>query len=220
MQPRASLLGDSICNSPGYSFGSGGYAPVVAVRLRDRGITVEPYRASGWSTRQFLESLGAGELPSTVDLIHFNVGLHDIARQDEESECAVPLDEYERNLRAIVALFQAGHPAELVWASTTPVLDARHQRAKRSVRRDEDVRRYNQVATAVMRELQVAEHDLYTVLRRAKLEVVLGPDGVHPSTAGRELLVTAVSDLLWARLGRQAAGAGQLPPSDRHGDPS
>ena len=196
VQPRVLLLGDSICTSPGYSFGSGGYAPLVAAQLRDRGIAVDYYRASGWSTRHFLTLLAAGEMPSTADLIHFNVGLHDIARQDEEGACAVPRDEYTRNLRAIVELFQAGPPVELVWAATTPVHDGRHRRMKRFVRRDADVRRYNRVAATVMQELQVAEHDLYQALTRADVQEVLGPDGVHPTEAGRELLATAVSDLL------------------------
>ncbi len=203
MQPRVLLLGDSICNSPGYSFGSGGYAPLVAARLRDRGIAVDYYRASGWSTRHFLELLAAGELSSRVDLIHFNVGLHDIARQDGASACAVPRDEYARNLRAIVELLQAGPAAELVWASTTPVLDDRHRREKRFVRRDVDVQDYNRAAATVMRELQVAEHDLYQALTRADMQEVLGPDGVHPTEAGRELLAAAVSNLLKEKLGRR-----------------
>ena len=202
MQPRALLLGDSICNSPGYSFGSGGYAPLVAARLRDRGIAVDYYRASGWTTRHFLRLLAAGELPIQVDLIHFNVGLHDIARQDEASACKVPRDEYARNLRAIVELLQAGPPVELVWASTTPVLDDRHRRAKRFIRRDADVRAYNRAAATVMRELQVAEHDLYRALTQADVQEVLGPDGVHPTEAGRGLLAAAVSDLLREKLGR------------------
>ena len=202
MQPRVLLLGDSICNSPGYSFGSGGYAPLVAARLRDRGIAVDHYRGSGWSTRHFLKLLAAGELPSGADLIHFNVGLHDIARKDAASACAVPRDEYARNLRAIVELLQASPTAELVWASTTPVLDDRHRRAKRFIRRDADVRAYNRAAATVMRELQVAEHDLYRALARADVQEVLGPDGVHPTEAGRELLADAVTDLLRGKLGR------------------
>ena len=208
MQPRVLLLGDSICNSPGYSFGSGGYAPLVAARLHDRGIAVDYYRASGWTTRHFLRLLAAGELPIQVDLIHFNVGLHDIARQDATSACKVPRDEYARNLRAIVELLQASPPAELVWASTTPVLDDRHRRAKRFIRRDADVRDYNRAATTVMRELQVAEHDLYQALTRADMQEVLGPDGVHPTEAGRELLAAAVSGLLREELGLGARGRG------------
>ena len=202
MQPRVLLLGDSICSSPGYSFGSGGYAPLVAARLRERGITVDHYRASGWTTRHFLKLLTDGELPAGVDMIHFNVGLHDIARQDEASACKVPRDEYARNLRAIVERLRAGPPVELVWASTTPVLDERHQREKRFIRRDADVRDYNRAAAAVMRELHVAEHDLYQAVMQADVQEAIGPDGVHPTEAGRELLAAAVSDLLGEILGR------------------
>ena len=206
MQPRVLLLGDSICSSPGYSFGSGGYAPLVTARLRDRGIAVDYYRASGWTTRHFLKLLTAGELPTGVDIIHFNVGLHDIARHDEEGECAVPLEEYARNLRAIVEGFRAGPPVELVWASTTPVIDDRHRREKRFIRRDADVRDYNRVAARVMRELDVAEHDLYQAVMRAGVEEAIGPDGVHPTVVGRELLAAAVSELLGEKLGRRQRG--------------
>ncbi len=207
VQPRVLLLGDSICTSPGYSFGSGGYAPLVAARLRDRGIAVDYYRASGWSTRHFLALLTAGELPSEVDLIHFNVGLHDIARQDDASGCAVPLEEYARNLRAIVELLRAGRAAELVWAATTPIHDGRHRREKRFIRRDADVRDYNRAAATVMRELHVAAHDLYQALTQAGGQEGLGPDGVHPTEAGRELLAAAVSDLLREQLGLGNRGA-------------
>ncbi len=196
MQPRVLLLGDSICSSPGYSFGSGGYAPLVVARLHDQGIAVDYYRASGWSTRHFLGLLAAGELPTGADIIHFNVGLHDIARPDEASACKVPREEYARNLRAIVEGLRAGPPVELVWASTTPVLDDRHRQAKRFIRRDADVRDYNRAATTVMRELHVAEHDLYRAAMRAGVQEAIGPDGVHPTEAGRELLAAAVSDLL------------------------
>lgn len=201
MQPRVLLLGDSICSSPGYSFGSGGYAPLVAARLRDRGIAVNYYRASGWSTRHFLELLAAGELPTGADIIHFNVGLHDIARKDDGHACAVPRDEYALNLRAIVEEFRVGPPVELVWASTTPVIDERHRREKRFIRRDADVRDYNRAAAAVMRELHVAEHDLYQAVMRAGVQEAIGPDGVHPTEAGRELLAAAVSELLGEMLG-------------------
>ena len=54
-----------------------------------------------------------------------------------------------------------------------------------------------------MRELQVAEHDLYRALTRADVQEVLGPDGVHPTEAGRGLLAAAVSDLLREKLGRR-----------------
>lgn len=203
MQPRVLLLGDSICSSPGYSFGSGGYAPLVAAWMRDRGIAVDYYRASGWTTRHFLELLAAGELPTGADIIHFNVGLHDIARKDDERSCAVPPEEYARNLRAIIELLRAGPPGELVWASTTPVHDERHRREKRFIRRDADVRDYNRVAAVVMRELHVAEHDLYQAVMRAGVQEAIGPDGVHPTEAGRELLAAAVTDLLTERFGRR-----------------
>ena len=203
MQPRVLLLGDSICSSPGYSFGSGGYAPLVAARLHDQGIAVDYYRASGWTTRHFLKLLTAGELPTGADIIHFNVGLHDIARKDDGQSCAVPRDEYARNLWAIVERLRAGPPVELVWASTTPVLDERHRREKRFIRRDADVQDYNRAAVAVMRELHVAEHDLYQAAMRAGVQEAIGPDGVHPTEAGRELLAAAVSELLGEKLGRR-----------------
>ena len=118
-----------------------------------------------------------------------------------DNACAVPRDEYARNLRAIVEGLRAGPPVELVWASTTPVLDERHRREKRFIRRDADVQDYNRAAATVMRELHVAEHDLYQAVMRAGVQEAIGPDGVHPTEAGRELLAAAVSELLGEMLG-------------------
>jgi lysophospholipase L1-like esterase len=56
-----------------------------------------------------------------------------------------------------------------------------------------------------MQEFAVLVHDLHRVLVQADLEAVLGPDGVHPTEAGRELLAQEVSELLWQRLGPRVA---------------
>jgi len=202
MQARVLLLGDSICTARGGSYGAGGYAPLVMKRLAHRNIAVEHFRREKWNTQNFLAIIMAGELPDTrVDLVHLNVGLHDLARKDEDSVYTVPLKEYEGNLRAIIAHFQAQLPATLVWASTTPVLDDRHERTKSFIRRDADVRRYNQIAAAVMDEMRVTTHDLYAVLNRGNLGEVLSGDGVHPTSLGREILADAVVVTVLDRLG-------------------
>ena len=63
-----------------------------------------------------------------------------------------------------------------------------------------------------MRELHVAEHDLYQAVMRSSVQEAIGPDGVHPTEAGRELLAAAVSDLLWGNWGGANGGKGLTYP--------
>lgn len=192
MSKKALLLGDSICTSPGYSFGSSGYAPVLAGTLPEGDISVDHVRKSKWSTRGFLAALQSGDISFDVDLTHFNVGLHDIAVFNGAAGCAIPLDEYQRNLVTIVETFQASTGAALIWASTTPVIDDLHRQYKRFVRREVDVSAYNLAAATVMQDRGVVTHDLHEVLVRAGVAAMLGPDGVHPNEQGRALLAEAV----------------------------
>ena len=118
--PRVLLVGDSITVSPGYSFGSSGYAPFAAERLEPAGgpssgreIEVTWWPKSG-GTVVLLQSLESGQMPLDVDLIHFNAGLHDLAVYDQPRPTSVDVETYARNLRAIVDGFRQRTPARLV----------------------------------------------------------------------------------------------------------
>src|SRR5688572_9289904 len=110
---RVLLVGDSVCVSPAYSFGSSGYAPIVAKRLRTAGVDVTWWpRSSG--TLVLLAALRSDELPLDVDLIHFNGGLHDVAIRDPSYGPVVDLPAYLRNLHLIVVGLRQRTAAQLV----------------------------------------------------------------------------------------------------------
>ena len=101
-----------------------------------------------------------------ADVIVLNAGLWDV-KTDGSGKRAVPLEEYARNVREMVRLARqelGAAGATVVWVSTTPVDDHKHNVvfAQSWKRFDADVRRYNAVAAAVMAEERVPVVDLYS----------------------------------------------------------
>lgn len=118
--------------------------------------------ANGGDSRMVLahlcEELSAG-IPETHVVV--NCGLHDIKGDLDTGELQVPLDEYRRNLEAIVSLIH-GAGTRMIWIRTTPVDDEVHARHARAFRRMEaDLLEYNAAADGVMRAAGVAMIDLY-----------------------------------------------------------
>lgn len=97
------------------------------------------------------------------DVIHFNHGIHDTGyrnpksykdKDEEKFPIYMPIDQYEKNLRTIVArLKKTG--ATLIWARTTPVMD------ETPGWKAADIDRYNAVADKVMKENGVILNDLH-----------------------------------------------------------
>jgi hypothetical protein len=119
------------------------------------------------------------------DIVLVNCGLHDIKRNLKTNVIAIDSNEYRKNLIAIFGLLHS-HKARVMWISTTPVDDARHNSLSKEFHRyNADVERYNKIA----REICVARHipiiDLY------KFTAHLGKDHyidhVHYDTSTREL---------------------------------
>ena len=100
-----------------------------------------------------------------ADVIVLNAGLWDV-KTDGSGKRAIPPEEYARNVREMVRLARqelGAAGATVVWVSTTPVDDYKHNvvYAQSWKRFDADVRRYNAVAAAVMAEERVPVVDLY-----------------------------------------------------------
>ena len=192
--PRVLLIGDSI--SIGYT---------LDVRHNLTGTAnVHRVPANCGSTNTALSSYGlerwlGGE---KWDVIHFNFGLHDLSyrfadgkdknAQGEYASPAngakpnVPLEQYEKNLRLIVArLKQTG--AKLIFATTTPVPNSD---AAKYVAHSEVP--YNEVALKVMAEESIPIDDLWT-LANPQLEKIQLPRNVHFSAAGSSVLATEVA---------------------------
>ncbi len=184
-RPRILIIGDSI---------SMGYTPYVAEALADAAEVVHnPGNAGDTShTAANLEAWLAEARPAVV---HFNCGLHDIKVSRETRAHQVPLAAYRTNLERIVGrLERCG--ARLVWASTTPVIDARHQAAKEFDRYDRDVDNVNAVAAEIMEQAGIPVNDLHAAAMSGGLEELLTDDGVHFTDQGYRRLAAVVADRL------------------------
>jgi acyl-CoA thioesterase-1 len=187
--PKVLLIGDSICS---------GYQPLVAKAFEGKA-EVERAASGGRDTRYTLEKapnwLGEGKW----DIIHFNWGLWDMRHtlKDGTVTYAVPIEEYEANLRTLVAKMKATG-AKLFWANTTPVLWDEPGMG----RTNPDVIRYNEVACKVMKENGVAIDDLYTTIkpRIDELQSKAYAEDVHYNAKGHQVLSEAVARSIRAAL--------------------
>jgi len=122
-------------------------------------------------------------------VIHFNCCLHDIKIDRWTGICKTPLDHYRDNLRGVCArLHKTG--AELIWATTTPVIYERHL-TKTFDRREEDVLTYNQVALDVISEHGIQVNDLHAVAVGSRAI------GVDPSLPLGVILATKDGGKTW-----------------------
>src|SRR5262245_16888922 len=174
--PRVLLIGDSI--SIGYT--------LPTRKLLEKKANVHRIATNGGPTINGLKNIDRWLGDGKWDVIHFNWGLHDL-RMDEKGAHQVPLDEYEKNLRTLVQRLKATK-AKLIWASTTPVPDAKVS----PPRKNSDVIAYNAAAKKVMEENGVAINDLYG-FALPQLAKIQQPANVHFSAAGSAALAERVA---------------------------
>ena len=183
--PRVLLLGDSI--SIGYT------VPVQKLLAGKANVHRAPTNCG--PTTRGLQQLDRWIGDKKWDVIHFNWGLHDLKYlgpggqnladpSDPTSKPQVPIDEYEKNLRQLVAKLKKTD-ARLIWCSTTPV----PQGAKGRVVGDSV--KYNAVAAQVMQEHGVAVNDLYA-FTKPQLKEIQKPADVHFTPAGSRALAEHV----------------------------
>ena len=194
--PRVLLIGDSI---------SMGYDPEVRRLLGD---VAEVHRIKGnaESSRR-----SAGEIDRWLgneqwDVVHINVGLWDVVGGKTAEGCAVPLDEYRRNVETILLASQL-HGAKVVWASTTPVPPTEGRQ-----RRESDVVQYNAAAAEVAAGLGIAVNDLHDVASK-HLPQYQFPNNVHMTATGSAALGAATAHAIAAALGIPLPKAGAGPGS-------
>jgi lysophospholipase L1-like esterase len=182
-KPSAILIGDSICM---------GYRPLVQQRLLDK-VNILGIPGNGGDSCQILENLDEWMINRDADLIHFNCGLHDLKFERSTKTYQQPLEVYEANLRKIVGRLQEETTkARVVWATTTPVMDERHNAVKPFDRYQRDVEAYNRVATAIMTEAGIVIDDLHSAIQNDDIGACLGADGVHMTERGNKVLTDAV----------------------------
>ena len=178
---QAILVGDSIRK---------GYQPFVTSRLDGRAQIRGPEQ-NGGDSNNVKEHIDSWILQMQADVLHLNCGLHDLRLREEGYQ--VPKEDYVRNLHEIIGRLRSKWDGTIIWATTTPVIDERHQKVKGFDRHERDVLRYNESALAVMREHEVPVNDLHEVVERTGAAHVLGQDGVHFTEEGYRLLAKAVA---------------------------
>lgn len=172
--PRVLLVGDSI--SIGYT---------VATREALAGkANVHRAPTNCGPTSRGLEQLDQWLGKGRWDVIHFNFGLHDLKLIDGKHQ--VPIDQYEKNLRELVARLKKTD-ARLIWCSTTPVPET-----SSPPRSNQDVLKYNAVAKTIMDENRIAIDDLYT-FALSQLDKIQKPSNVHFTQQGSAVLAKQVA---------------------------
>ena len=132
------------------------------------------------------------------DVIHFNVGLHDLKylherklNKQDGKQVASP-ETYALNLRNIINYLQATYPGtKLVFATTTPVPEGEPGRFKG------DAARYNKVALDVLKDhREILVNDLYTFSVPVLEQHAIGPGNVHFNNEGQRLQGMEVAKFL------------------------
>lgn len=196
--PRVMIIGDSI---------SVGYTDGVREKLAGK---ANVYRVPGNAgpSSSGVQKVDEWIAPTSGkwDVIHFNFGLHDVklgtgGKDNRPYPTAdgrqVPADEYERNLRQIVARLKSTGAA-LIWASTTPIPAGKLD----PLRRPGDEVKYNEIARKVMIENGVAIDDLYGAITAGK-SGLQQPANVHFTKEGSALLAQQVAQSIDAALQRR-----------------
>ncbi len=192
--PRVLLIGDSI---------SIGYMLPVRAALAGKANVHRPAENCGPTIRG-LERLDAWLAPGRWDVIHFNFGLHDLRLDNGKHQ--VPLDQYEQNLRTIVArLKKTG--ATLIWCSTTPVPET-----STPPRKNSDVMAYNDVARKVMDEAGISRIDDLYSFALPRLGEIQRPSNVHFTPEGSKVLASQVAQAVNEAPGERFIGKMSTKP--------
>ncbi|PKH06057.1 GDSL-type esterase/lipase family protein [Moritella sp. Urea-trap-13] len=121
----------------------------------------------------------------------FGYGANDLANQD--GKFLVTIESYIDNLSHCIE-FALEKEASVVLINVTPI--AAHldgiPNVNNRIRNDETIRRYNQALLALSVKYSVNLIDVYTPFNDRK-EDYLTADGLHPNSAGHELLYQVIS---------------------------
>ena len=184
--PTVLILGDSI--SIGY------FQPVREMLAGQANVIHNPGNAQG--TTHTLAHLDRWLSSEKWDVIHFNLGLHDLKRvkvagtsmnsKDPNDPCQADLATYTANLKVIVKKLKATG-ARLIFATTTPFPEG----ADGPLRDPDDVNTYNDAAVRIMKDNGIAINDLHG-FALPQLQTYQQPHNVHFTKHGSNELATAV----------------------------
>jgi lysophospholipase L1-like esterase len=140
-------------------------------------------------------------LEQPADVIHFNCGLWDCRHfSKDSSEYTVPLDQYIRNLDFILTQVRKYTNAQLIWATITPVIEARYNvrftHPYDPYRKADDSMVFNNALAPVLEKHNVCVNDLFTFVTEAGADELICEDGVHFTDLGNTLLGKRVADVI------------------------
>ncbi|WP_130618689.1 SGNH/GDSL hydrolase family protein [Dyella amyloliquefaciens] len=185
--PKVLIIGDSI---------SQGYTPHVTTLLGGEAEVIrnpENGQTSAYGLERMDEWLGS----TKWDVISFNFGQWDFCyhnpslpdgndRDKIHGAIAISLDQYKRNLEAIVERLQRTK-AHLIWENSTFVPEGE------SGRYPEDAIKYNQAAKEIMDEHSIPVVDLYNLTKGFEPKLFKRPQNVHYSDEGYREIATTVA---------------------------
>lgn len=192
--PSVILLGDSIRMN---------YQAAAGEALKGKADVWSP-KDNCRHTFYMLENLERWLTDKKPDVIHINVGLHDMFLDSKTGRPRHSIETYEKNLRAIFAKLDELMDAKVIFALTTAVNEKRQAESegyKRVVRRNTDVDVYNAKAREVAKELGVAVNDLNAFMKKNGADKILREsDGIHLSPEGCELMGGQVARVILKQL--------------------
>jgi lysophospholipase L1-like esterase len=192
--PLVILLGDSIRMN---------YQKAVTEELRGKAEVWAPKENCAHTafTLANLDKWLTGRKPQVV---HINVGLHDMYLSAKTGKTRHTIETYDKNLRAIFAKLDKLTNAKIIFALTTAVIEDRQAKSKgykRVVRRNTDVDRFNSRARKIAKESGIAVNDLNAFMKENGPEKILrASDGIHLSPEGCLSVGGKVADEITKRL--------------------
>lgn len=188
--PNVLIIGDSI---------SIGYTPHVTQILKDKAL-VQHHKGNAGHTGTGLQNLDKWIGTTKWDVIHFNWGLWDLCYRHPESKVqgnrdkvngkiTHTLEQYEKNLDQLVTQLMKTN-VKLIWAHTSVVPE---NEAGRIVGDD---KKYNDVATKIMKKHGIAINDLHALSKSFPADHFKNPGDVHYTVDGYKKLAKQVADKL------------------------
>jgi len=188
--PVVVLLGDSIRMN---------YQQTVVAELKGKATVWSPMENCR-HTKFVLQNLEKWIKGRNASVVHINVGLHDMFLSSATGQPRHSLEVYEANLRAIFVKLKQLTDAKIVFALTTPVIEARQAASegyKRVVRREADVVRYNARAAQIAHDSGIQVNDIHGLSSRVGTDDVLREsDGIHLSKVGEEVIGKHVASVI------------------------
>lgn len=132
----------------------------------------DPNGANGGDSSMVLDFLRDQVASNSIDadLLLVNCGLHDIKTHRDTGKAQIAIENYAKNLRAIIEAASAAK-LQLIWIRTTPLDEKIHNaRDVGFLRYNADHEAYQHVADEIMREARIPIIDLHTFTAN------LGPD--------------------------------------------